>query len=423
MCAPPSTSRELDENLAIVEHVVERFGGLDLVYLNAGIVSGCGIGEDFDAERYRRAMSVNLDGVVYGAHAALPALRARGGGAIVATASLAGLTAVPMDPFYAANKHAVVGLTRSLGPALAGDGIRFNAICPGYAETDDHHPDPRRDRRVRRPDHPGPDGGRGRRPPVRLRRVRRVLVRSGRPRGGGVQVPRHPGPPDRAGGVVPAVHLVRHAQASFGAADYDVLSDLGHRQVEALDDTLRDRGLRPLRVVSGTLRRQQDTAKLSVFTGTDVEVDERWNEYDSEAVLAAHADGIDPAADRGAEMTSRELQPLLDGALGRWVQAGADSTCRETWPAFAGRTRGALEDLVGGLDRGEHALVVTSGGVIGAICAALVGAGEEPSAFVAFNRATVNGGITTLLRGRSGTTLLTYNEHAYLQEAGLVTFR
>ena len=62
-------------------------------------------------------MGANLDGVVFGVHAALPALRRRGGGAIVATASLAGLTGVPYDPLYAANKHAVVGLVRSLAPA------------------------------------------------------------------------------------------------------------------------------------------------------------------------------------------------------------------------------------------------------------------------------------------------------------------
>jgi NAD(P)-dependent dehydrogenase (short-subunit alcohol dehydrogenase family) len=65
----------------------------------------------------------------------LPALRARGGGAIVATASLAGLTGVPMDPIYAANKHAVVGLARSLGDVLAPDNITYNAICPGFSES------------------------------------------------------------------------------------------------------------------------------------------------------------------------------------------------------------------------------------------------------------------------------------------------
>jgi NAD(P)-dependent dehydrogenase (short-subunit alcohol dehydrogenase family) len=125
---------DLEENRAMVAFATERCGGLDLAYLNAGVASGCGVGEDFDLELYRRAMGVNLDGVVFGTHAALPALTARGGGAIVATASLAGLTAVPFDPLYAANKHAVVGLARSLG-ALDQQGIRFNAVCPGFAES------------------------------------------------------------------------------------------------------------------------------------------------------------------------------------------------------------------------------------------------------------------------------------------------
>ena len=126
---------DLEANRAAVAFAVETCGGLDLVHLNAGVASGCGVGEDFDLVRYRRAMGANLDGVVFGTHAALPALRARGGGAIVATASLAGLTGTPYDPLYSANKHAVVGLTRSLGPLLAEEGIRFNAICPGYAES------------------------------------------------------------------------------------------------------------------------------------------------------------------------------------------------------------------------------------------------------------------------------------------------
>jgi NAD(P)-dependent dehydrogenase (short-subunit alcohol dehydrogenase family) len=125
---------DLDGNRAAVAFAQERCGGLDLLVLNAGIASGCGIGEDFDVARYRRAMGVNLDGVVFGTHAALPVLRERRG-AIVATASLAGLVGMPFDPIYTANKHAVVGLARSLGPTLAADGVRFNAVCPGFAET------------------------------------------------------------------------------------------------------------------------------------------------------------------------------------------------------------------------------------------------------------------------------------------------
>jgi NAD(P)-dependent dehydrogenase (short-subunit alcohol dehydrogenase family) len=126
---------DLEANRAVVAFAVERCGGLDLVHLNAGVGTGCGVGDDFDLALYRRAMGANLDGVVFGLHAALPALRARGGGAIVATASLAGLTGVAYDPLYSANKHAVVGLVRSLGPGLAEEGIRLNAICPGFAES------------------------------------------------------------------------------------------------------------------------------------------------------------------------------------------------------------------------------------------------------------------------------------------------
>jgi NAD(P)-dependent dehydrogenase (short-subunit alcohol dehydrogenase family) len=124
-----------DANRDLVERVRRELGGLDLVHLNAGVASGIGLGDDFDLDRYRRVMGINLDGVVLGTVAALPALRERGGGAIVATASLAGLTAVPFDPLYAANKHAVVGLARSLGIGLAPEGIRFNAVCPGFAES------------------------------------------------------------------------------------------------------------------------------------------------------------------------------------------------------------------------------------------------------------------------------------------------
>jgi NAD(P)-dependent dehydrogenase (short-subunit alcohol dehydrogenase family) len=125
----------LEENLALVHEAEELHGGLDLAFLNAGVATGCGLGEDFDPALYRRAMGANLDGVCFGVHAAIAAMRRRGGGSIVATSSLAGLTAVPPDPIYAANKHAVVGLTRSLGPGLAAEGIRINAICPGFADT------------------------------------------------------------------------------------------------------------------------------------------------------------------------------------------------------------------------------------------------------------------------------------------------
>jgi NAD(P)-dependent dehydrogenase (short-subunit alcohol dehydrogenase family) len=113
----------------------KAYGGIDLFFLNAGIATSCGVDEDFDLATYRKAMGINMDGVVFGVHAALPVLRRRGGGSIVCTASMAGLTAVPFDPIYGANKHGVVGLVRALGPSLAPQNITINAFCPGFAET------------------------------------------------------------------------------------------------------------------------------------------------------------------------------------------------------------------------------------------------------------------------------------------------
>lgn len=127
--------REPQQNQAVVDAAVEHFGGLDILFLNAGVTTGCSLGDDFDVEAYRRAMAINLDGVVFGIHAALPAMRARGGGTIVATASMAGLTPVPDDPVYSANKHAVIGLMRSMGPVLARDRIRSHALCPWFVDT------------------------------------------------------------------------------------------------------------------------------------------------------------------------------------------------------------------------------------------------------------------------------------------------
>jgi NAD(P)-dependent dehydrogenase (short-subunit alcohol dehydrogenase family) len=120
---------------AAVAFAVAEFGGLHVAHLNAGVTSWCSMGDDFDPEAYRRSMSINLDGVVYGIAAARPAILASGGGTIVATASMAGLVAVPFDPIYSANKHAVVGLVRSIGDTYGAEGIKVHALCPSFAYT------------------------------------------------------------------------------------------------------------------------------------------------------------------------------------------------------------------------------------------------------------------------------------------------
>lgn len=120
---------------AAVAHAERTFGGLDLVLLNAGVSQQTSSWDDLDLDAYRRTTGVNVDGVVFGVRAALPALRRRGGGGIVVTASLAGLAPAPATPVYALTKAAVVGFVRSMAPPLAPEDITINAVCPGFVDT------------------------------------------------------------------------------------------------------------------------------------------------------------------------------------------------------------------------------------------------------------------------------------------------
>ena len=119
----------------VVEATEDHFGSLDIVLLNAGITAGQSGVEELDVGAYRKIMGVNVDHVVFGVAAAVPALRRAGGGTIIATASLAGLVPMPGDPIYTLTKHAVVGYVRSVAPLLVAHGIRVNALCPGFADT------------------------------------------------------------------------------------------------------------------------------------------------------------------------------------------------------------------------------------------------------------------------------------------------
>jgi len=108
----------------------ERVGAVDLACLNAGILTAERDIRRLSAADYRAAVAVNVDGIVLGVS---QLARVMEQGSIVATASLAGLVGMPLDPIYSLTKHAVVGFVRSVAPQLAP--VRINAICPGIADT------------------------------------------------------------------------------------------------------------------------------------------------------------------------------------------------------------------------------------------------------------------------------------------------
>ena len=224
---------------------------------------------------------------------------------------------------------------------------------------------------------------------------------------------------------MPSVLLIRHGQASFGATDYDVLSDLGERQAGAVHAEIVRRGVAGTRLVAGAMRRQRDTALPWTEREAELEIDPRWNEYDSADVLGAHSPAAAslerPVGAGGEALGTREFQTLLDDALKAWIDAGANSTASEPWPAFQGRCAAALTELVDGLGSGETALAFTSGGVIAALAARLLGLPDR--AMVAFNHVVVNAAITKVVSGRRGMSLVSFNEHGHLEPDHLVSYR
>jgi 3-oxoacyl-[acyl-carrier protein] reductase len=120
---------------AMVNHAVERFGKLDILFNNAGVPQAFTPFEDSTDELYERIFDVNVRGVLYGCRAAIPQMKAQGSGVILNTASTAGIRPRPGLAVYNASKAAVISLTRTLALELAPHHIRVVSICPVATDT------------------------------------------------------------------------------------------------------------------------------------------------------------------------------------------------------------------------------------------------------------------------------------------------
>lgn len=211
---------------------------------------------------------------------------------------------------------------------------------------------------------------------------------------------------------MPTIYLIRHGKASPEADNYDELSAPGYEQARLLGAELRRRDLKVGPVVSGALRRQQQTARTALAeAGVDgaPEVDRRWDEYDHLRLLA-----LDPQG-------SGTVQERLDASLTAWT--GSGETGPGSWNHFRDGVASALTDLVTRSEPGRTALVFTSAGVIATVCSVLLS--TSTPGFLAMNRIVVNGSVTKLLHGRGGTQLVGFNDHAHLEHGGtdLMTYR
>lgn len=126
---------QAEDMQAVVRLTCEMFGGLHLAVNNAGVAASYAMVEDVSWEDWQRNLGVNVTGVFLGLKYEVPAILSSGGGAIVNVSSiLGGVGMVGRSP-YAAAKHAVVGLTKSVALECAERGIRVNAVAPGYVAT------------------------------------------------------------------------------------------------------------------------------------------------------------------------------------------------------------------------------------------------------------------------------------------------
>lgn len=202
------------------------------------------------------------------------------------------------------------------------------------------------------------------------------------------------------------VTLVRHGQASFGAADYDQLSELGARQCGALGRYLAERGRRFDVVLTGTLKRhaQSLAALAAALPGLPAaRALPAWDEYDAEALVRAAAGGVAPPHAPGGDR--REHFRLLREGLDRWMRGELEVPGMRTWARFRDGVAEVLDE-VRTAGAGE-VLVVSSGGPIATAIGHVLQA--PPTAVVALNLQMRNSAVSELTFTRSRHWLVSYN--------------
>ncbi|AYC32863.1 histidine phosphatase family protein [Pseudomonas cavernae] len=233
-----------------------------------------------------------------------------------------------------------------------------------------------------------------------------------------------------------SIYLIRHGQASFGADNYDVLSETGIRQAELLGKHLAHLGVSFDRCLSGDLRRQQHTAQAALaqlqavgLPAPEVEIDPAFNEFDADAVIRTLLPGLlteEPEALyilRNGAQNRAEFQRLFAILIGRWL-SGEHAAELESWQSFVDKVQAGLERILAQADSKQNIAVFTSGGTITALLHLITGVPANKA--FELNWQIVNTSLNRLkFRGRE-VALASFNSHVHLEllkAPELITYR
>lgn len=234
------------------------------------------------------------------------------------------------------------------------------------------------------------------------------------------------------------IFLIRHGQASFGSDNYDQLSELGYQQGRILGQHFLQKEHHFNALYSGTLARQQQTAQavIDVYRAAAADIpqltiDPAWNEFDNHAQVEELLPGLlkqQPELSADAEVMLKDkksFQKILRAVFQYWIVEQPKSEQLESWPQAKARFEGALKAVMANNGSGQSAAAFTSGGVIAALSAIVMGMGADK--VYGLFEPVINASITRLIHSQSNISLSSFNEHQFLsalsKNSNIISYR
>lgn len=232
---------------------------------------------------------------------------------------------------------------------------------------------------------------------------------------------------------MPSIYLVRHGQASFGAENYDNLSELGHEQAKVLGTNLLKREIEIGKTLSGEMLRHKQTAEgcaSGLNTSFDLTIDAGFNEFDHEQVIAI----IEPDFKNKTKMAERlsksgssprsVFEDIFQRAMTRWLSGEHDSDYTESWIEFQNRVVNSFKNAIDQHKNANNIFVFTSGGPIAVICQHLLNIPN--SDVMKLNASIVNASVTKIRFNEDNASLVYFNNFTHFESKAtkhLMSFR